>query len=255
MDALRHALVRDVPATFADATVAVPAGPIDVDRARRQHRAYVEALRSAGLAVTALPAEDRFPDCCFVEDTALAWDGVALVAALGNPSRRGEEEAVREALRAAGFRIETTDLPATFEGGDCMRVGGRLFVGLSARTNAMGLERIASVFGPLGLEVTGVPVAGGLHLKSVCSPLPDGTVLLAEGTVPAGAFGGLEVLTVPSRERAAANVLALGDAVLVAEGFPETRRRLERAGVRAIPIDNSEIRRADGAFTCCSILW
>lgn len=83
------ALTRGVPSSFARATVQRAGDAddpaIDVQRARAQHAAYVEALRALGLEVVSLPADDAFPDCCFIEDCALVAGGVALVTSLGAP--------------------------------------------------------------------------------------------------------------------------------------------------------------------------
>ena len=109
-----------------------------------QHAAYADLLRSLGLEVLELDPDPALPDCCFVEDVAIVLDEVALLAMPAPPSRRGEIAAVAEAL--ARFRpLERTPVPATLEGGDVLRVGRRLFVGRSPRTNEAGIARLASV--------------------------------------------------------------------------------------------------------------
>ena len=250
-----RALTRGLPESFLAATVeAPPEVPIDLALARRQHRAYVEALSSLGLAVTLLPPDESHPDCCFVEDCVLWAEGVALVANLGAPSRRGEERAVAEALRPYA-RLEAMQAPATLDGGDCLRIGKRIFVGQSQRTNALGLERVREVFGPMGYEVVPVPVAGSLHLKCICSKLSEEAVLLAEGTMSPDVFRGLQVVLVPHREAYAANCVAVGGTALISRGFPETERAVRAAGLDTVALDNSEIRKADGSLTCSSVLF
>ena len=118
-----RAITRAIPDTFADAVVrAAPTEPIRIDLARRQHRAYVDALESLGVTVTVLPAEREFPDCCFVEDCAVYAEGLALITRPGAPSRRGEAESVAEALRPLA-RLEFMTGPGTLDGGDCLRIG------------------------------------------------------------------------------------------------------------------------------------
>src|SRR5689334_8649139 len=166
----------------------MPDPPLDVARARAQHAAYVAALRTAGAEVVAVAPADDLPDACFVEDCAVVAGGVALIPRLGAPSRRAEPPAVRAAI-AARIPVRDMDAPATLDGGDCLLLGKRLFIGRSARTNAAGAAHARAVFGEVGVEVIEVEVGRWLHLKSACSPIDDNTVLVAEGALPAGTFG------------------------------------------------------------------
>jgi dimethylargininase len=249
-----HAICREVPATFDRAVVQSPSPePIQASVAQEQHRAYVRALEAIGLHVQVLPADAQFPDCCFVEDCAVVAEGVALVARLGADSRRGEETAIAAAL-APHASLEPMNVPATLDGGDCLRLGKRWYVGRSQRTNAAGIARLRSVFAPLGFEVIEVALDGILHLKCVCSRLDDETMLLAEGSVPPEIFRDVRILRVPAGEAYAANCLSVRGTVLMPAGFPNTRRVVEAAGFPVIELDHSEIRKADGAMTCLSIV-
>ncbi|MEO7096179.1 MAG: arginine deiminase-related protein [Polyangiales bacterium] len=253
------AFTRPIPSSFAQATTAIaPDPPIDVARAGAQHAAYVRALAGLGVQVIQLEADDRFPDGCFVEDCAVIGGGVGLITRPGAATRRGEVDSVAEALAAHGklTALHRMEAPATLDGGDCLRVGRTLYVGLSQRTNAAGVARAIEVFAPHGIRVAPVPLAqlGVLHLKCVCSALGDDRVLLAEGTIPRETFAGLDVVMIPNDEAYAANCLAHGGSALVSSGFAATHETLDRAGVRVVPLETSEIRKADGALTCLSIL-
>jgi dimethylargininase len=248
------ALVREVASSFADALCAEPPeSPIDVAGARAEHAAYVQGLRWLGLTVETLAADDACPDCCFVEDTAVFAGGLAVAARPGATSRRGEVQAVARALAA---HVPVVELAAgTLDGGDCLRLGQRLYVGLSARSNAAAITALAALLAPAGVEVVAVPVrAGQLHLKSACSALDDGTVLVAPGVLDAGTLSTLRCIRVPEDEAYAANVVAHRGRVLLPSGFPRTRERLEHAGFATREIDNRELRKADSALTCLSIL-
>jgi dimethylargininase len=252
------ALVRGVPASFDRALAAHrPDPPIDVDRARRQHDAYAAALEALGVTVERLPADDALPDSCFVEDVAVAAGGVALITRPGASSRRGEVDAVaaalaRHARRERLERLERMEAPATLDGGDCLRVGRRFYVGVSRRTSLEGIARLARAFPDHEVIPVEVP-AGVLHLMSVCSPLPGGRVLLAEGTLDPARLPGAEVVLVPRAEAHAANAVAIGDGVLAAAGAPRCREVLAALGLRVIEVDTSELRKADGALTCLSV--
>lgn len=250
------ALTRPVSPSFAAALcAAAPADPIDVARARSQHDAYRAALASLGVTVTQLPVADTLPDSCFVEDTAVVAASIALITRPGAPSRQPETAATADALRSH-HELAHVAAPATLDGGDCMRVGRTLFVGRSARTNAAGIARLAEVFEPQGIRVVAIDMPPAvLHLKCVCAPLGDDRITLADESIPRSAFGDLDVVRVPAAESYAANVLAIGDRVIAAAGFPRTHDALTRAGYHVMPLATTEFRKADGALTCLSILY
>jgi dimethylargininase len=245
-----RAITRSIPASFAHALSAAPPDPpIDIALASAQHAAYCAALAACGVAVETLAADDACPDGCFVEDTAVVVGERALITRPGAPSRRAETAAIAAALARWVEVVEMTP-PATLDGGDCLRLGDTIFVGRSQRSNADGIAQLAV----LGLRVVPVDLpAGVLHLKCVCSPLPDGRILLAEGSLDPATFGAAAVW-VPAAESYAANAVAVGDHVLAAAGFPRTHDALAAAGfiVHAVPC--SEVRKADGSLTCQSIL-
>ena len=250
-----RALVRSVSPNFANALCATPPDPpIDVELARAQHADYQVTLMEFGYTLTMLGASED-PDCCFVEDTAVVADEVALITRPGAPSRRAETATIAESL-AGDVEIVRMEAPATLDGGDVMRIGKTLFVGRSARTNAAGILRLAEVFEPRGFRVTPVELPEGvLHLKCVCAPLGSDRITLADGSIPHDAFAGVHVLRVPWTETYAANVLSLDGGVICAAGFPRTYEALTAAGFEVALQDTSEFRKADGALTCLSILF
>lgn len=226
--------------------------PIDVDLARAQHRAYALALEAAGVAVRTLPAEESCPDCVYVEDVALLLGPLALATRPGAPPRRPEVAPVADAL-AQAMPLVTMRAPATLDGGDVLRVGQRLFVGLSARTNADGARALAEHAAPLGLEVVPVPVQAGLHLKSAITLVTPGLVVLTRGPLDPRPFRevGLEVLL--TDEPLGGNVLALSDRVLVSAGAPALAETLQARGLAVVLLDISELHKGDGALTCLSL--
>ncbi len=249
------ALMRGVPPTLADCELTYrDREPIDLARAVAQHAAYAALLRSLGLEVLELPADPSLPDCCFVEDVAVVLDEVALLTMPGAPSRRGEIPAVEEAL--ARLRpLERTRLPATLEGGDVLRVGRRIFVGRSERTNEAGIARLAAVAEPLGYRVVTVTVTGCLHLKSAVTALDDERLLANPAWLDPSPFGGLGVVAVDADEPGAANVLRVGGMVVAHPGFPRTIERLCALGYAVRTLDVSEFIKAEAALTCKSLLF
>jgi dimethylargininase len=244
-----RAITREVAASFADALTMAPAQRIDVALAREQHGAYRLALAACGADVSVVPADDACPDCCFVEDTAVIVGERALITRPGAPSRQPETPAIARAL--ADLELFAMTDPATLDGGDCMRVGNTIYVGRSARTNAAGIARLADVF---ALRVVAIDLPPHvLHLKCVVSPLDAERILLADDSLDPKLFDAA-VVRVPAGETYAANAVAIGDHVIVADGFPRTHEALANAGFTLHPVPTSEVRKADGSLTCQSLI-
>jgi dimethylargininase len=248
------ALLRDVPDSFRDCvTRRLADPPLDPRRARRQHAGYRTALETGGFCTRLLPADEAHPDCCFIEDTAILLAGAALATRPGHPSRRGEVAAVAEALRAM-LPLDAVEPPATLDGGDVLRVGRRLFVGASARTNPAGREALARWAAPLGFEVVPVALHGVLHLKSAVTALDEQTLLLFPGAMDEEAFRGLRLVEVSGGDPEAANVVRLPDGrILVAAHLPQSADAVRAAGFVPLACDVAEFGRADGGLTCLSL--
>ncbi len=226
--------------------------PIAIELARRQHRAYEACLAEFGVRVISLPAETEYPDAVFVEDPAIVLDEIAVLTRTGAESRRGESDSLARELKK--FRtLRWMQPPGTLDGGDVMRVDRTLYAGRSGRSSPGGIQQLAAEAEPFGYRVQPVDVQGCLHLKSGCSYLGDGMVLVYRPWVDAEVFAGLKIIDAPDAE--AVNVLRVGDTVLIAAGFPKTAQRLAELGLRVRALDNSELRKAEGALTCCSLIF
>jgi len=178
----------------------------------------------------------------FVEDPAVVIDEVAVIARMGAESRRRESESLAAAL--AEFRpIEWLREPATLEGGDVLRIGKTLYVGISRRTNREGAVQLAELLDEFGYRVVPVQVRGCLHLKSACSYLGDHLVLANRQWIDAAAFRDFEIVDVAREEPAAGNVLKIGQTLVMAASFPRTREILRDFDVRTI--DVSELQKAE----------
>ena len=210
-------------------------------------------LAELGCAIEWLPEAPELPDAVFVEDAAVVVDELAVVARPGAASRRGETETVAAALGRMRplARIEA---PGTLDGGDVLRVGKRIFVGRSRRTNAAGRHQLRALLEPHGYTVEAVTVTGCLHLKSAVTEVAEDTVLVHADWIEPAPLAGLELIPVDSAEPFAANALRLGGAVVLPAAFPRTRRRLEAHGLQVHPVPADELAKAEGGVTCCSIL-
>lgn len=231
----------------------LPRQVINVEKAALQHQAYENCLRDLGAEVLSLPAEPDLPDSMFVEDPAVVVDEVAVMTRMGAESRRGEAPSLAEAL--SRFRpIRWMQEPATLEGGDVLRIGSTLFVGRSNRTNAEGVTQLARELRSHGYSVKSVAVRGCLHLKSACCALDDRTLLANQNWIDTEPLRQFRIIDVPAQEPHAANVLAIGNTVMVASAFPRTADLLAKLGWKPSVLDISELMKAEAGLTCSSIL-
>jgi dimethylargininase len=249
------ALTRPVPASIASCQLTHLARvPIDLAHARMQHAEYERALARAGCDIRQLPAADDDPDSVFVEDTAVVLDEIAIITRPGAESRRGETPAVADAIRPYR-QLELLSAPATLDGGDVLRLGRMLYVGVGARTNAAGVAQFAEIVKRHGYDVTTVDVGRCLHLKSAVTEAATDVVIINPQWVDAALFKGLHTIDVDPSEPFAANVLRLGPTVLCASRYERTNSRLFAAGLEVQTVDVSELAKAEGGVTCCSVIF
>jgi dimethylargininase len=228
--------------------------PIDIGKAIAQHDEYEACLRSLGIAVVSLPAVPELPDAVFVEDPAIVLDEIAIMTRMGAESRRGESASLSEAV-SRFCPLRWIAEPGTLEGGDVVRIGRTLLVGRSARSNEAGIAQLAGELAPFGYTVKSIAMKSCLHLKSACTFLGRDTVLANRDWLDLQPFGNVRVIEVAPGEPGAADVLAIGDTVIVPASFPETGHTLERAGWRVLPIDVSELQKAEAGVTCMSLIF
>jgi dimethylargininase len=228
--------------------------PIDLATAQEQHHAYEKLLGKLGAHVISLPAEPDLPDSMFVEDPAIVVDELAVILPLGTETRRREAASLAQAL--GKFRkLEYVSLPGTLEGGDVLRMGRTLFVGLSKRSNAEGIRQLAAILAPYNYEVIAVPVTGGLHLKSAVTHIGRNTLLANRAWFDTTPLASFEWIHVDPDEPHAANALALGGTIIFPASFPRTRARTEARGFHVTPLDISELQKAESGLTCSSLLF
>ncbi len=231
--------------------------PIDAELAAVQHRGYEAAIKAAGFDVVQLPALDEHPDAVFVEDTAILLGEHAVITRPGAASRRAEAENTAAAL-ADRFKVHRLTR-GTIDGGDVLRIGRTIYVGLSQRTDCAGLVALANVAAPLGFEVVSVPHERCLHLKTGATWIGHDaagqpTVLVNEHWIDPTVFGDVAILPVSQREPFAANALRIGKTLIFPSAYPETSERLRERGFKLDEIDVSELEKAEAGLTCMSLL-
>ena len=227
---------------------------IDYALACTQHEHYRQALAGLGCRVVSLPAQADLPDSVFVEDVALVLDEAAILTRPGAASRRSEVELMAPIL--AQYRpLARIEPPSTLDGGDILRLGKTIYVGLSGRSSAEAIRQLRELTAPFGYAVTAVPVTGCLHLKSAVTQVAPDTLLVNPGWINTFDFSRWRVLKVDPAEPGAANALLVGTGLIYPACFPRTARRLAQHGLAPTLVDVGELQKAEGAVTCCSLVF
>jgi dimethylargininase len=231
--------------------------PIDVEKARVQHSAYERALADAGFDVIRLPDLPDHADGVFVEDTALLLDCHAVITRPGAASRAPETSSTAAGL-AEHFEVHRIE-QGYVDGGDVLRIGKTLYVGLSSRTDSGGIAALHELVRPLGFEVVQARLDGCLHLKTgatLAGPDRAGNALLLyhPGSVDPSQFAGVKPMAVDANEPGASNCLRAGDRLILPAGNPRTAERLRDQGFHVVEVDVSELQKAEAGVTCMSLI-
>jgi dimethylargininase len=248
------AIVRRPCLNFASGETSVDLGRPDVEAALRQHKAYCEALESCGLELIRLPAEERYPDSTFVEDTALLTARGAVLTRPGAISRLGEVESIAPVIGDYFENIHSIEAPGTLDAGDVCEAGNHFFIGISRRTNEHGAKQLAGILNILGYTTSLIDMRGLnniLHLKSGLAYLSDRRLVIIDALSNQKEFSDYNQLRLNSNEEYAANCLSINGKILIASGCPALERELE--GYSIISLDMSEFQKMDGGLSCLSL--
>lgn len=225
--------------------------PVDPGLAVQQWHDYLAAFADRGWQVTEVEPADQHPDGVFVEDTVVMVGDLAVLTSPGASSRRGEVVSTAAAVKALGLPAARITEPGHLDGGDVLKVGTTVYVGMSARTDEEGIRQLRELVEPYGRRVVAVPVSKVLHLKSAVTALPDGTVIGYEPLVddPA-AFG--TFLPVPE-ERGTAVVVLDEKTVLMSADAPQSSELFVARGFEVVAVPISEFEKLEGCVTCLSV--
>ncbi len=252
----RNAIVRPPGDRFAEGLTTARLGAPILEKALEQHARYCEALERAGLSLTRLEPDPRFPDGTFVEDDAVLTPRCAILARPGAESRRGEVAGIREALARFYRKNRAIEAPGTVDGGDVCEAEGHFFIGISERTNEAGAEQLAGLLEKEGFSSTRVDIRkirGILHLKSGIAYLGDRRLALIASLAGREEFHGYGRLLVEAAEEYAANCVRINDRLFLAAGFPALERTLASLGCEVVTLEMSEFRKMDGGLSCLSL--
>jgi dimethylargininase len=247
-----RALVRRPSSRLAEGLVThIERQSVDVELALRQWTAYVDALHAHGWRTLEVPPVDECPDGVFVEDTVVMYGDRAVITRPGADERKPETVAVSALLGDLGYDVVSIEAPGTLDGGDVLKHGGTVWVGLGGRTNESGIAQLAAYLEPYGARVVPVPITKVLHLKSAVTALPDGTVVGYEPLVDDPEVWD-SFLAVP--EPSGSHVVLLGDdRILMSADAPESTALFRSRGLDVVVVDISEYIKLEGCVTCLSV--
>jgi N-dimethylarginine dimethylaminohydrolase len=238
--------------------------PVDLGTAVREHEAFTDLLTRLGVTIHEVAAETASPDLVYTYDPLLVTDRGAIALRSGKPTRVGEEWVLEGWAAAAGIpSVGRIKAPGTVDGGDTFWLRPDLFcIGRSLRTSEAGARQLAALVGG-DVRVFDVPYWKGpaelVHLLSVISPVADDLAVVYLPLLPAGLFElltdlGVRLVEVPDEEfpTLGPNVLAVRPGVVVvADGNPVTRHRLEAHGCQVHAFEAREIGlNGSGGPTC-----
>lgn len=252
----KNVIVKTPCSKITDGITSAPElGKPDYALALKQHASYIEALKSCGVEVTVLPADENFPDSCFVEDTAVLTRKCAIITNPGAESRNREIEAMIPVIKKFYPEdcIEYIQAPGTLEGGDVMMVGDHFYVGKSARTNEEGIRQFIAILEKYGLTGSEVELTEVLHLKTGVNYIENNNMLVSGEFITKPEFEQYNRYEIPAEEAYAANCIWVNDKVIVPANFPAVKKIVEDLGYEVLTVDTSEFRKIDGGLSCLSL--
>lgn len=252
----KNVIVRRPGKSLIDGITSAPElGKPDYEKALAQHDAYIAALKQCGVHVTELPANEAYPDSCFVEDVAVVTSRCAIVTNPGASTRKGEIAGIDAVLEKffAPERIERIEAPGTLEGGDIMMVGNHFYIGLSARTNSAGAKQFIEKLEKHGHTGSVVSLEEVLHLKTGLAYLENNNLLVSGEFTTKPDFETFNKVEISPDESYAANCIWVNGTVIVPEGYPKAQQAIENLGYKVLVVDTSEYRKVDGGLSCLSL--
>jgi len=248
-----NAIVRTPCKNIINGITTSNEGEPDYIKAINQHKNYITALKRCGLEVTVLPEKDNFPDSTFVEDVALLTPSCAIITRPGAVSRRDETKTMKRVISEFYDGIEEIKSPGIVDAGDIMPVGNHYYIGLSDRTNIKGANQVITILKKWGFTGSTVPLSSMLHLKSGVAYLENNNLVVTGEFINKSEFSKFNLIKIDDDESYSANCVWINGFVLLAKGYPNTKRSIEILGYETIELDMSEFRKLDGGLSCLSL--
>ncbi|UOQ92351.1 arginine deiminase-related protein [Halobacillus shinanisalinarum] len=249
----KQLIVKKPGNSYVEGLTTSELGSPDYDTTLSQHGAYVEALKQCGVSVRELPSHEEFPDSTFVEDTAVLTSKFAVITNPGADPRNGEIKEMESVLREYYSDIHFLEEPGKLDGGDVLQIEDHFYIGLSDRTNEEGARQLQEIVEFYGYQGSIIPLQEFFHLKTGISYLGNHTIVAAGEFIDHPDFNQYEKIIVPPEEEYTANCIRVNDFVIVPEGFPKTKKKINKAGFKTIEVPMSEFQKQDGGLSCLSL--
>ena len=251
----KNVIVKKPARTMVNGISTANLGKPDYEKALKQHEEYVKTLKECGVDVKILEADEKYPDSTFVEDPAVLTDKCAIITNPGANSRKGEIKDIKNAIEKyySSDQIFEIKEPGTLEGGDIMQVEDHFYIGVSDRTNKDGAKQLLDYLNKFNYTGDIVEFKGILHLKTGMSYIGDNTLLATELFADKEIFTNYKIIKVSEKEAYASNCIRVNDYVIVPDGYPETKKKIEKNGFKTKTVDVSEFRKIDGGLSCLSL--
>ena len=248
-----RAIVRRPGNSFAAGITTAKMGAPSLSRALKQHDAYIAALEQCGLTITVLPADERYPDSTFIEDTAILTPQVAVITNPGAKSRNGEKHITQPALKEFYPEAAKIEPPGTLDGGDVLAINNHLYIGLTARTNLQGAKQLIELVASAGYTGYTVALRSFLHLKTGIAWIGGRDLLAAGELIDHPVFADFNIIPVPPQETYAANCIRINERIVIPAGFPGVQTELTHRSYQLIEVEMSEFQKMDGGLSCLSL--
>jgi dimethylargininase len=252
----QNAIVRTPSSSIIHGiTTSAHLGKPDYKLVLEQHKTYVAALNQCSVEVTVLPALEQYPNSCFVDDLALLTEHHATLTRPGASNRQGEIKEIEALIQLFYKNTGRIDSPGTLEGGDVLRVDNHFFIGLSNRSNEAGVQQMVRNLMHQGYSASVIPLKELVYLKTGVSYLNQDCLLVCGELINHPAFAHIKQIIVDPYEAYGTNCINVNGTILVAQGYPKTKKAISELGFPVIELEMSEFRKIDGGLSCLSLLF
>ena len=230
-------------------------GEVDVDLAREQHEKFCRVLKDIGYNIVVwMSSNDGLPDSVFVEDPAVILGDTLVMTRLARPERRGEEKELEKELQMHFQNIQRITDPGLVEGGDVLVTDDTLYIGLSKRTDIVGINQLSRIAEPLGYNTKTIILPDDrLHLKGEVTYHPDtNTITTTPRLAPEFKNAQQRIIEIPVDDlgRFGANCISKGSNIITTNECSVVEKILKKFDYKVYPINLSEFNKTDGAMSC-----
>ena len=235
--------------------------PCHIEVAQAQHAELIDAYRHHGVNVHMLEPEPELTMQVYSRDSSVMTPYGAIITAMAQWWRRGENYAAIRAYNKLGIPIYDMVTAGTFEGGDFNVIEeGCVLIGCGgARTQEEGARQVASWFEAEGWEVRIAFIDEYyVHIDLMVVPVAEKLTAVCLDCTEPGIVQwleqkGHEIIDVPFPDTMAlgCNMMSLGnDRVIVPTSSKVLAEQLRARGFDVTTVETAEISKTGGGIHC-----